>query len=108
MVLEHSHYDQLLWVVRYSNKSRCASLKYDGTRRGQPEVDDGDRETFFGFGTQTAGLFGGYVTVTVANVETYDGTSWSETQISALQDIHLIVLIILHKLRYSLEVTGHW
>ena len=37
-------------------------------------------ETLLLVGTQTAGLYaGGYVTAAVANVETYDGTSWSET-----------------------------
>jgi len=58
----------------------AASLKYDGTNWTAGGSMNTARTYTAGFGTQTAGLYaGGYVTAAVANVETYDGTSWSET-----------------------------
>ena len=58
----------------------AATLKYDGTNWTAGGSMSTGRLYTAGFGTQTAGLYaGGYTTAAVANVELYDGTSWSET-----------------------------
>jgi hypothetical protein len=58
----------------------AATLKYDGTNWTAGGSMNTGRLYTAGFGTQTAGLYaGGYTTAAVANVELYDGTSWSET-----------------------------